>query len=92
MDRLISVTTHEIAETVSDPAINAYKVVGDTANQSGEIADVCHGQYLDYKVTNNSQPYNLVFKNGKKWIIDTVFSPVRSTCAITKAEKKSPKK
>jgi hypothetical protein len=60
---LADVSAHEMAETISDPSLNAWY----TQNLSGEVADKCNGSYA------TANPY-VTFSNGSNWKIQGEWS------------------
>ncbi|RWW16411.1 hypothetical protein BHE74_00052162 [Ensete ventricosum] len=87
-DGMVSVIAHELAETSSDPLINAW-YAGDDPAAPAEIADLCVGVYgsgagSGYvgSVFKGSQgeAYNLHGVNGRRFLVQWVWNPVKRTC------------
>ncbi|CAL9058057.1 unnamed protein product [Musa banksii] len=87
-DGMISVIAHELAETSSDPLINAW-YAGDDPAAPAEIADLCVGVYGSgagggyvgsvFK-GSEGEAYNLHGVNGRRFLVQWVWNPVKMTC------------
>ncbi len=70
VDRLATTIAHELAETASDPLLNAwYGCVGARhAENCGEIADVCLGRFsIVGRAWQNDQPFTQYERTGTGW-------------------------
>ncbi|XP_077221399.1 protein EXORDIUM-like 7 [Tasmannia lanceolata] len=87
-DGMVSVIAHELAEMASNPLINAW-YAGDDPTAPTEIADLCVGVYgsgggggyvgMVYK-DSVGRGYNLNGVNGRRFLVQWVWSPVRNRC------------
>ncbi|KAI8616601.1 hypothetical protein BC830DRAFT_189588 [Chytriomyces sp. MP71] len=72
-ENLCSVSSHELTEAITDPAVSlASRVEAPLAwydATSGEIADIC-----------NAQQANMTDKNGKKWVVQKIWSNSLKQC------------
>lgn len=88
VDGMVSVIAHELAETSSNPLVNAW-YAGDDPTAPTEIADLCVGLYgsgggggyvgnvyKDYW----GNGYNLNGVKGRKFLVQWVWNPVQRRC------------
>eukprot|EP00243_Klebsormidium_subtile_P001162 TRINITY_DN11_c0_g1_i5.p2 TRINITY_DN11_c0_g1~~TRINITY_DN11_c0_g1_i5.p2 ORF type:complete len:111 (+),score=24.75 TRINITY_DN11_c0_g1_i5:1616-1948(+) len=77
VDEMASVFSHELAETASDPFLNAW------TDSAGENADKCAWQYgTEYDAVNEAK-YNLVGKNGMQFSIQMNWDITTGSCQLT---------
>ncbi|KMZ67933.1 Phosphate-responsive 1 family protein [Zostera marina] len=89
VDGMISVIGHELAELASNPLMNAW-YAGDDPTAPTEIGDLCEGVYgtgggggYTGQVSSDEEGrrYNLIGKNGKKFLVQWIWSPVLKACS-----------
>ncbi|KAG7019416.1 Protein EXORDIUM-like 7, partial [Cucurbita argyrosperma subsp. argyrosperma] len=88
VDGMVSVIGHELAETSSNPLVNAW-YAGDDPRAPTEIADLCVGLYGSgggggyvgnvYK-DDWGNGYNLNGVKGRKFLVQWVWNPVQRRC------------
>lgn len=78
-DAMVSILTHEISETLSDPDLNAWY---DTAGN--ENADKCAWKFGTTSTAANGSKYNVVL-GGKQWLVQQNWSNVSPSgkCALS---------
>jgi len=89
VDGMISVIGHELAELSSNPLINAW-YAGEDPTAPTEIGDLCEGLYgtgggggYIGQVMRDRQgkTFNMYGKNGRKFLVQWVWSPVLKACS-----------
>ncbi|KAK8641967.1 hypothetical protein V6N13_011333 [Hibiscus sabdariffa] len=88
VDGMISVIAHELAETASNPLVNAW-YAGNDPTAPGEIADLCQGvygsgaggTYVGQVSTDASgNGYNVNGVKGRRFMVQWVWNPVKKRC------------
>ncbi|KAI4313041.1 hypothetical protein MLD38_037818 [Melastoma candidum] len=88
VDGMISVIAHELAEVSTNPLVNAW-YAGDDPTSPSEVADLCIGVYGSgagggYVGAVNKDKwgdgFNLNGVNGRKFLVQWVWSPVKNRC------------
>ncbi|KAK5831203.1 protein EXORDIUM-like 7 [Gossypium arboreum] len=88
VDGMISVIAHELAESSSNPLVNAW-YAGDNPIAPGEIADMCLGLYGSGggggyvgKVSTDAggNGYNMNGVKGRRFLVQWVWDPVKKRC------------
>ncbi|KAK4258043.1 hypothetical protein QN277_007553 [Acacia crassicarpa] len=89
VDGMISVIAHELAELSSNPLVNAW-YAGEDPTAPTEIGDLCEGLYgtgggggYIGQVTKDGsgRTFNLNGRNGRKFLVQWIWSPVLKACA-----------
>ncbi|XP_039004392.1 protein EXORDIUM-like 7 [Hibiscus syriacus] len=88
VDGMISVIAHELAESATNPLVNAW-YAGDNPTAPGEIADLCIGTYgsggggaYAGQVSTDAagSSYNLNGVKGRRFMVQWVWNPVKKRC------------
>ncbi|GJP54055.1 hypothetical protein CLOM_g13171 [Closterium sp. NIES-68] len=78
MDAMVSILAHELAEAASDPYL------GTWTDASGmENADICAWSYGSVETTDSGADYNLVGRDGMKFLVQQNYHPTQRTCLAT---------
>lgn len=86
---MISVIGHELAELSSNPLVNAW-YAGEDPTAPTEIGDLCEGLYGSgggggyigaVMKDKEGRSYNLNGKNGRRFLVQWLWSPVLKACA-----------
>ena len=89
VDGMISVIGHELAELSSNPLINAW-YAGEDPTAPTEIGDLCEGLYGtgggggyigQVMKDREGKTFNMYGKNGRKFLVQWVWSPVLKACS-----------
>ncbi|GMI91680.1 EXORDIUM like 5 [Hibiscus trionum] len=89
VDGMISVIAHELAETASNPLVNAW-YAGDNPTAPGEIADLCQGMYGSgaggayvgqVSTDADGNGYNVNGVKGRRFMVQWVWNPVKKRCS-----------
>lgn len=89
VDGMISVIGHELAELSSNPLVNAW-YAGEDPTAPTEIGDLCEGLYGSgggggyigaVMKDKEGRSYNLNGKNGRRFLVQWLWSPVLKACA-----------
>lgn len=89
VDGMISVIGHELAELASNPLVNAW-YAGEDPTAPTEIADLCEGLYGtgggggyigEVMSDGEGRKYNLNGRNGRKFLVQWIWSPILKACA-----------
>ncbi|KAK9677653.1 hypothetical protein RND81_11G158600 [Saponaria officinalis] len=88
VDGMISVIGHELAELSSNPLINAW-YAGEDPTAPTEIGDLCEGLYGtgggggytgQVMRDREGKTFNLLGKNGRKFLVQWLWNPVLKAC------------
>ncbi|KAG6386379.1 hypothetical protein SASPL_155278 [Salvia splendens] len=88
LDGMISVIAHELAELASNPLVNAW-YAGEDPTAPTEIGDLCEGLYGsgggggymgEVMRDSGGRTFNLNGRNGRKFLVQWVWSPVLKAC------------
>ncbi|URE34085.1 Phosphate-induced protein 1 conserved region, partial [Musa troglodytarum] len=88
VDGMVSVLAHELAELSTNPLVNAW-YAGEDPTAPTEIADLCEGVYgtgggggYTGQVSKDElgRSYNLNGRNGRKFLVQWVWSPIVKAC------------
>ncbi|CAL9155152.1 protein EXORDIUM-like 5 [Musa acuminata AAA Group] len=88
VDGMVSVLAHELAELSTNPLVNAW-YAGEDPTAPTEIADLCEGVYgtgggggYTGMVSKDElgRSYNLNGRNGRKFLVQWVWSPIVKAC------------
>lgn len=89
IDGMISVIGHELAELSTNPLINAW-YAGEDPTAPTEIGDLCEGLYGtgggggytgQVMRDRSGKTFNMYGKNGRKFLVQWIWSPVLKACA-----------
>ncbi|XP_015940177.1 protein EXORDIUM-like 5 [Arachis duranensis] len=89
IDGMISVIGHELAELSSNPLVNAW-YAGEDPTAPTEIGDLCEGLYGSgggggyigqVMKDREGKTFNLNGRNGRKFLVQWIWSPVLKACA-----------
>ncbi|PWA41329.1 phosphate-induced protein 1 [Artemisia annua] len=89
IDGMISVIGHELAELASNPLVNAWYAASDPIAPT-EIGDLCEGLYGsgggggyigNVMKDGSGQTFNMHGVNGRKFLVQWIWSPVLKACA-----------
>jgi len=75
-DGMVSVIAHELAETVTDPDLNAWY-----DSQGYENADKCAWQFTPTSTAANGTKYNVTF-GGKQYLVQQNWKATTNTCGL----------
>ncbi|KAK1262239.1 hypothetical protein QJS04_geneDACA018984 [Acorus gramineus] len=88
-DGMVSVIGHELAELSSNPLVNAW-YAGEDPTAPTEIADLCEGLYGSgggggyigqVARDGEGRSFNLKGRNGRRFLVQWLWSPVLKACA-----------
>ncbi|XP_043709690.1 protein EXORDIUM-like 5 [Telopea speciosissima] len=88
LDGMVSIIGHELAELSSNPLINAW-YAGEDPIAPTEIGDLCQGLYGtgggggymgQVMKDRKGRTYNLNGRNGRKFLLQWIWSPVLQAC------------
>ena len=89
VDGMVSVIGHELAELSSNPLVNAW-YAGEDPTAPTEIGDLCEGLYGtgggggyigSVMKDGEGRTFNLNGRNGRKFLVQWIWSPVLKACA-----------
>lgn len=89
IDGMISVIGHELAELASNPLVNAWYAGSDPIAPT-EIGDLCEGLYGsgggggyigEVMKDGSGRTFNMHGVNGRKFLVQWIWSPVLKACA-----------
>ncbi|XP_022762154.1 protein EXORDIUM-like 5 [Durio zibethinus] len=89
LDGMISVIAHELAELATNPLVNAW-YAGEDPTSPTEIGDLCEGLYGtgggggyigQVMRDGKGKTYNVNGNNGRKFLVQWIWSPVLKACA-----------
>lgn len=89
VDGMVSVIGHELAELSSNPLVNAW-YAGEDPTAPTEIGDLCEGLYGtgggggyigSVMKDGRGRTFNLNARNGRKFLVQWIWSPVLKACA-----------
>ncbi|KAL9317968.1 hypothetical protein ACSQ67_014485 [Phaseolus vulgaris] len=89
VDGMISIIGHELAELSSNPLVNAW-YAGEDPTAPTEIGDLCEGLYGtgggggyigSVMKDGEGRTFNLNGRNGRKFLVQWIWSPILKACA-----------